>query len=123
MFALNEKVVYIGNVQIHPIELKLGVKIPIPNEIYTIREFETDEENNVGIRLKEITNPILKYKDGTTEKAYHIRHFRKLDHDFSENLLSEITRQVKEEEKLLRLDREQEAQKHFSIVLKEIWKW
>jgi len=119
MFAIGEKVVCISDLKRNIDDIENGVIYPIKNEIYTIREFF---EGN-GIRLNEIINPKLQYKDGFNECAFYLKHFRKLDYDFAENLLSEITRQVKEEEKVLRRDREQEAQKQFSKVLKKVWKW
>jgi hypothetical protein len=97
MFAIGEKIVYIGNIELHPEEIEDGVRSPIKNEIYTVRNFGDSDEINHTLRVEEIVNPILEYEEGLDEKAWYFHHFRKLDHQFAEDLLSEITRKVKEE--------------------------
>lgn len=64
----------------------LGVRNPIKNEIYTIREIECEY-----LRFCEIINPVLRYKDGTKEVAYNPKRFRPLDHQFAEDVISYIT--------------------------------
>lgn len=95
MFEINEKVVCIEEIIPNDKLISLGVRVPLKNEIYTIREFD---RNNTTIRLLEIINPMLKFYDGLKEVSFLIDHFRKLEYTFAENLLKEITEQVKEEQ-------------------------
>lgn len=44
--------------------------------VYTIREFQTDDYGNLGMRFKEIINPVLQYDDGVCEVAFHAIYFR-----------------------------------------------
>lgn len=95
MFKINEKVICIDDIIPHDKLIRLGVKVPLKNEIYTIREFD---RNNTTVRLVEISNPKLNFYDGSNELSFLIHHFKKLDHSFAVNLLKEITEQVIEEQ-------------------------
>lgn len=80
MFAIGEKVVCIDNTNVAE-EL-------VKNEIYTIDFIIPDENGLIGLVL----NGFDPYA------AYYSYRFRKLDYNFSDNLLEEITRSVLSEQ-------------------------
>lgn len=98
MFKKGEKVVskktfiYEGN------EYENGVRHPIKNEIYTIRSIEY-ESGYICLRFEELVNPILGYSNGNDwgECHYVSDKFRKLDYEFADNLLAEISEAMKSE--------------------------
>lgn len=103
MFNIGEKVVCIAEFKnIDQEEYALGVKGPIKGEIYTIRRV-FDEESIIFLQFEELINPILGYDGGkdVDEVRWNSAKFRKLDHQFGEDVLAEITKQVKEEELVL----------------------
>lgn len=101
MFKIGEKVVFVDDSGIFGSEneRRVGVKFPIKNNIYTIREIET-LNGITGFRLEEIVNRVFGYNGGKDvgEKAFKAERFRKLDYDFAENLLAEITESVMQEQ-------------------------
>lgn len=100
-FKIGEKVVCINcNDILHPKEIALGCKNPIPNEIYTIREI-IYIENRLSFRFEEIINPKIKYIDGYDECSYLSHNYRKLDHQFADDICAELVKQVKEEQLIL----------------------
>ena len=80
---------------------KIGEKVvciePIDNlvkgQIYTIERFR-ELNGLLGIHVKEL-EPKMNEMGGWT--YYNIERFRKLDHDFAENLLKEISEAMKSE--------------------------
>ncbi len=63
--------------------------LPIKNVIYTIRTIESNCRGTF-IRLEEITNPLLKYRSSVSEAQFCIKKFRKLDHQFAEDVIKNL---------------------------------
>ena len=99
-FKIGEKVVCVDSSGFIScfVERKYNVKYPLKNEIYTIRDI-ISQNGLIGLRFFEIINTPLGYNEGTNfgEKAFNSTRFRKLDHDFAENLLKEISEAMKSE--------------------------
>lgn len=87
-FKIGEKVVCIDDS--NPFGYKEEI-FPKKNEIYTIRC------NKRGIKLLEIINSKKRYIDGFYECTFNENRFRKLDYEFAENLLAEISEAMKSE--------------------------
>jgi len=87
MFEIGEKVVCIHN-------FKEEGHNPKKGEIVTIIEFDTEGE------LCLVLDGYYFDVDGEPQ-SFYFKCFRKLDHQFAEDLLEEITKQVKEEQKVL----------------------
>lgn len=97
-FKVGEKVVCIDNTP-KQIQLKeLGFIYPKNNEIYTVRGFTP---SGTGIFLEEIINLPMRTHSGMAEIGFEMRRFRKLDHQFAEDLCKELAKQVKEEQLIL----------------------
>jgi len=94
-FKIGEKVVCVNNsnIQIDELELRIGCRIPIEKEIYTIRQIIYDDGD--CFMLEEIINPKLEYDRGMGEMYFYATRFRKLDHAFGEKICAEILESVK----------------------------
>lgn len=57
-----------------PYFLSKGVRFPVKNVVYTVREFDGDEY----IRLEEIVNPKMQFIDGYEEISFIKKRFREL---------------------------------------------
>jgi len=80
MFKIGENVVCIKPV------LRL-----IKGEIYTIQGFQNDFPPSIGIYVEELNEPHFFYG----KWSYNINRFRKLDYEFADNILEEITEAMK----------------------------
>ncbi len=98
MFKIGEKVVSKKSFIYERTEYLNGVRHPIKNEIYTIRTIENDK-GYIYLRFDELRNPILGYDNGNDwdECHYLSDNFRKLDYEFADNLLAEISEAMKSE--------------------------
>lgn len=92
-FKIGEKVVCVNNIYLEPEKIEVGIKAPLKNEIYTIRSINDYD----AIMVEEIINPICKYGNSgyVGENSFYLHHFRKLDYDFADNLLAEISESFK----------------------------
>lgn len=93
MFKVGEKIVCIDDSEVKTPQLRGRMIVPLKNEIYTIRSFKSTSDG-YGITLEEIINQKVKFLDGISEPVYDPARFRKLDHDFAENLLNKIKEEV-----------------------------
>ena len=92
-FKRGEKVVCINNIYLEEEKIKIGIKCPIKNKFYTIRGFKGNKD---AILVNEIINPLCYYgnKNIPEENGFYLHHFKKLDYEFAENLLKEISESV-----------------------------
>ena len=97
-FKVGEKVVCVSNDFIRSYSDEI---FPIKGEIYTIREILSRRDGNTGLKFEEIVNPKKHYIGGFVECNFNSLKFRKLDHQFGEDVIAEIIKQVKEEELIL----------------------
>ena len=98
-FKIGEKVVCVTNAPLDFEDIIDGVTAPKVKEIYTIRTMESDK-TGTWITVEEIINPVFNYLDGFGEASFNINYFRKLDYQFAENLLAELTQSAKNEYQL-----------------------
>lgn len=68
---------------------KDGEKTPEFGKIYTIRSIEKNDYL-IGIRLDEIRNKPRLYAEGFSECCFYVKYFRKLDTDFTEQVIREL---------------------------------
>jgi len=92
-FKVGQKVVCLINFKRDEFDIEYNVKVPLKNEIYTIRAFD----GNDSIYLQEIINPNLYYDEGYGECSFDISRFRPLDHAFADEVEAMIKEQLKEE--------------------------
>lgn len=71
------------------------VKYPIVRQIYTVREITT-LNNLTGLRLIEIVNKAVHYRDGFLEVAFTLKAFREVDYSFGEEVCSNVEQEVLE---------------------------
>jgi len=91
-FKIGEKVVSLKSFDYTDFDIKNGVKHPKKGDILTIRTIEFDN-GEIAFRFEEIINPILGYNFGNdwNELHYVSYRFRKIDYEFAENLIKEIS--------------------------------
>lgn len=99
-FKIGEKVVFVDDSNIDYTRGMRKAKVVLPKigEIYTVRGYALGGNS---IYLEEIKNPIMNTFYGFLEQAFKTSRFRKLDHQFGEDVCAEIIKQVKEEELIL----------------------
>lgn len=75
------------------------IKKLIKDEIYTISEIKDKHySGEIGILVEEIE---VENNDFGGVNYYNIKRFRKLDHQFAEDICAELVKQVKEEQLIL----------------------
>ena len=84
-FKVGEKVVWISESVPNPLS-----NPPKKGDIVTLKSPCTEFEDNWDILGYE-------YNNYGCLQSFHSRHFRKLDHQFSEDVIAEIIKQVQEE--------------------------
>lgn len=68
----------------------------VKNQIYTIRGiYKSVNGTDYGVYLEEIIGEFSNYWE--KEIGYNVNRFRKLDYEFAENLLAEISEAMKSE--------------------------
>jgi len=92
-FKIGEKVVSLKSFEYTDFDIEYGVKHPKKGDILTIRDVEF-ESGEMCLRFEEIINPVLDYLESKGEGLYVSYRFRKLDYEFAENLLKEISESV-----------------------------
>jgi hypothetical protein len=97
-FKVGEKVVCIDSRVNDYRFIELGLIYPIKNEIYTIRKIFTSISGNVTFYLEEIINVPMNTVAGFIEVGFKSSRFRKLDHQFGEDVIADIIKKVKQEE-------------------------
>jgi len=98
-FKIGEKVVCVTKAPLDIEDIIDGIRVPNVKNMYTIRTMESDKEGT-WITVEEIINPMFNYIDGFGEARFNINYFRKLDYQFAENLLAELTQSAKSEYQL-----------------------
>jgi len=91
MFKIGEKVVCIDDENQYNITVRNSERVK-KGEIYTVKGFTSIS----GVRLKEIHGGFFIYDN--EEAGFKTERFRKLDHEFAENILAEITEAMQRQE-------------------------
>ena len=95
-FKIGEKVVCIDDSSPRRKDLRLDIK---RNEIYTIRKINISKTNGeITFCLDEIIGAYCSFWESAI--GYYSWRFRKLDYQFAENLLAELTQSAKSEYQL-----------------------
>ncbi len=96
MFKIGEKAVCIDHFEFREDDAIIGNKFPVKNEIYTIRGIFIDHEGTYLV-FEELINPFVHYADASGECQFNSAKFRKLDHQFAEDVIANIIEKVREE--------------------------
>lgn len=96
-FKIGEKVVCIDNTPKNIKLIQSGFIYPEKGEIYTIRHIFISSTNELTFYLNEIKNAPMETVVGFIEVGFAGSRFRKLDYEFAENLLAEISQAMKSE--------------------------